>query len=294
MTFKTGNNLSSTLSAQLLSGGTSVTLQTGQGANWAAANGTDYILAVLYNTAGTKREIVKVTNRSGDTLTISRNQETIVSFSPPYQFEVGDFIESRVTKGTLDFLSNIDNLLPSQTGNAGKILKTDGTNSSWVSKRTVATEQNTTSGTSIDFTGIPAGVTRISVLLNAVSTTSGGTVDLLIQLGDSGGVETSGYTSYATYLASGTGTATSTAGFRIAGGHESNNHIGIIDLQLLNSSTNTWVCSGLVSFLQTGINIYVTTTNGVKATSSVLDRIRLTTVSGTATFDSGSMTIIYE
>lgn len=106
MALKTANNLTSALAAQLLSGGTSVTLSAGQGANWAAANGTDYIMAVLYNTAATKREVVKVTNRSTDTLTIARNQETIVNFSPPYQFEIGDFIEARITQGVIDTLSN--------------------------------------------------------------------------------------------------------------------------------------------------------------------------------------------
>jgi len=50
-----------------------------------------------------------------------------------------------------------------------------------------------TSNTSIDFTSIPAGVRRITVMFDAVSTS--GTSNWLIQLGDSGGIENTGYLS---------------------------------------------------------------------------------------------------
>lgn len=54
------------------------------------------------------------------------------------------------------------------------------------------TEQATTSGTQIDFTSIPAGVRRVSFLLNAVSA-AGSAKSLRLRIGPSGGVETSGY-----------------------------------------------------------------------------------------------------
>ena len=53
-----------------------------------------------------------------------------------------------------------------------------------------ATAQNSTSGTSIDFTGIPSGVKRITVMFNGVSTS--GTSILLIQGGTSSGNNPSG------------------------------------------------------------------------------------------------------
>jgi hypothetical protein len=56
------------------------------------------------------------------------------------------------------------------------------------------TEQATTSGTQIDFTSIPAGVRRVSFLLNAVSA-AGAAKSLRLRIGPSGGVETSGYLS---------------------------------------------------------------------------------------------------
>jgi hypothetical protein len=52
----------------------------------------------------------------------------------------------------------------------------------------------TTSGTSVDFSSIPSGVTTIYVGFNGVSL-SGSSNNLLVQLGDSGGVETTGYVS---------------------------------------------------------------------------------------------------
>jgi hypothetical protein len=56
------------------------------------------------------------------------------------------------------------------------------------------TEQATTSGTQIDFTSIPAGVRRVTFLLNAVSA-AGAAKSLRLRIGPSGGVETSGYLS---------------------------------------------------------------------------------------------------
>src|SRR5574341_1141008 len=56
---------------------------------------------------------------------------------------------------------------------------------------TLGTEQVSTSGTSIDFTSIPAWVQKITIEFVGVSTN--GTADMLIQIGDSGGIETTGY-----------------------------------------------------------------------------------------------------
>jgi hypothetical protein len=65
------------------------------------------------------------------------------------------------------------------------------------------TEQATTSGTQIDFTSIPAGVRRVSFLLNAVSA-AGSQKSLRLRIGPSGGVETSGYLSGSQATSNGT------------------------------------------------------------------------------------------
>jgi len=154
---------------------------------------------------------------------------------------------------------------------------------------TRATATTATSGTAIDFTGIPSWVRRITVMLNGVSTN--GTSFMQIQLGDSGGVEASGYfggtggiqgTNACTYLASSTG-------FVIPGSTAGALRAGILSLVNLNT-TNTWVASGT---FDDGAS-FAGLTQGAKILSAALDRIRLTTVNGTDAFDAGEINIIYE
>lgn len=152
------------------------------------------------------------------------------------------------------------------------------------------TSTATTSGTSIDVTGIPSWAKRVSILLNQVSTN--GTSSLMVQLGDSGGIEGGGYRSICVG-AVGSAAETSGSGFVItrtnAAGSDSS---GIVTI--MNQTSNTWVMSSTIG-LYSGVNSGDTyTSGGIKATSTTLDRIRLTTVGGADTFDSGSMNIVWE
>lgn len=149
---------------------------------------------------------------------------------------------------------------------------------------TLGTAVATTSGTAIDFTGIPSGTKRITVMLTEVSTS--GTSPIIIQIGDSGGIETSGYRSASTTDG---GTTTSTAGFSLF----YTNAAGFtwaakIEICLL--SGTTYVASG------TGVLNSTNTSSmcGDKTLSAEIDRIRLTTIGGTETFDAGSVNISYE
>jgi hypothetical protein len=76
---------------------------------------------------------------------------------------------------------------------------------------TSGTAVASTSGTSIDFTSIPSWVKRITVMLNGVSTS--GTSIPLIQLGDSGGIENTGYSAVAGASTSAGVWGASTVGF---------------------------------------------------------------------------------
>jgi hypothetical protein len=153
---------------------------------------------------------------------------------------------------------------------------------------TIATAQASTSGTSIDFTSIPSSVKRITVMFSSVSTS--GTSNLLIQIGDSGGIESTSYTSQCQYITiSG---ATSSAGFVVTASNPAADTLrGLITLCLINPSTNSWVASSSLSGSTTG-NIILG--SGGKSLSSTLDRVRVTTVNGTDTFDAGSINIMYE
>lgn len=152
----------------------------------------------------------------------------------------------------------------------------------------LATQQNSTSGTSIDFTSIPSGTKEITVMLSGVSTS--GTNQLLIQLGDSGGVETSGYvgvtddTSSRTLMSSaGFSDNTSGAGFV---------RRAVCRLNLMDSATNTWIATYDTVFDNSG-SYGARYTRGTKALTATLDRVRITTSGGTDTFDAGTINISY-
>jgi hypothetical protein len=145
-----------------------------------------------------------------------------------------------------------------------------------------------TSGTSIDFTGIPSWVKRITVMFSGVGTN--GTADLLIQLGDSGGVETTGYLGSSSNLGATTlVTSNYTAGFGITSANAANINHGSFVLTFL--ASNTWTMSGLIGRSNATNTI---TTAGSKTLSGTLDRVRITTSNGTDTFDAGSINILYE
>jgi hypothetical protein len=158
---------------------------------------------------------------------------------------------------------------------------------------TSGTAQASTSGTSIDFTGIPSWAKRITVMFSGVSLS--GTSNILIQIG-AGSVQTTGYLSNSNYDTgpSGAGFST-TAGYGIAMAGAAINAIsGLITITLLNSATGTWVESAVLSFDNVAAAGYTIQSAGTKTLSGTLDRVRITTVNGTDTFDAGSINILYE
>ena len=152
-----------------------------------------------------------------------------------------------------------------------------------------ATAQNSTSGTSIDFTSIPSGVKRITVMFNGVSTN--GTSTVQVQIG-SGSVDTTGYTGgHAVVLNSNvTGAASITTGFAWnTAGSASTSIYGTIVLTFV--SGNIWVANGNGWDVQGSRGMILA---AGKTLSGTLDRVRITTVNGTDTFDAGTVNILYE
>lgn len=138
-----------------------------------------------------------------------------------------------------------------------------------------------TSGTSIDFTSIPSWVKRITVMFSGVSTS--GTSAVLVQLGTSGGVVTSGYLGSAN-------SANFTTGFSDGLANASAVRHGTYIITSFGS--NTWCSSVVIG--ASGITP-TNTPGGFSVTlSGTLDRVRITTVNGTDTFDAGSINILYE
>tara|TARA_R110000868_G_scaffold16544_4_gene73948 strand:- start:599 stop:1423 length:825 start_codon:yes stop_codon:yes gene_type:complete len=155
-----------------------------------------------------------------------------------------------------------------------------------VSTITSGTTVASTSGTSIDFTGIPSWVKRIVVIFNGVS--KNGSSNYLIQIG-AGSVTTTGY-AFAGGSTS-TSSQTSTAGFLIFSNTAADILSGNIIISLLGS--NTWVESNVIGMNQSGTG-YGIVGGGTIALGGTLDRVRITSVNGTDTFDLGSINIHYE
>jgi len=151
-----------------------------------------------------------------------------------------------------------------------------------------ATAVASTSGTSIDFTSIPSWVKRVTVMLAGVSTS--GTSNYLVQIG-SGSITSSGYSSQSGLVntAGGASGANSTAGFISHGVDAASTRNGAFLITLL--SGNIYTCFGNLANIGTN---GVIMTAGAVTLSGTLDRVRITTVNGTDTFDLGSINILYE
>ena len=149
----------------------------------------------------------------------------------------------------------------------------------------------TTSGTAIDFIGIPSWARRVTLALRQVSTS--GTSNLRIRIGPVGGVEVSGYLGACAVTATATaGTINSTAGIDLYdGASAASSRNGVITFSLLDAATNTWAISGVIG----QDNQPATSIVGfAKALAGTLSIVRVTTVNGTDTFDAGSVNTLWE
>jgi hypothetical protein len=149
------------------------------------------------------------------------------------------------------------------------------------------TPQNTTSGSAFDFTGIPAGVTEILIAFAGVSMT--GTDSVRVQLGDSGGFETTGYDGGAV-VSEGSILATSAAGvsgFNGPLGNPANALTGFMQL-IRPFGTNQWLSSANL-----GRGAQYALSAQRKTLSDTLTQVRITRAGGSDTFDAGTVNVGY-
>jgi hypothetical protein len=156
---------------------------------------------------------------------------------------------------------------------------------------TSGTAVASTSGTSITFSSIPSWAKRITVMFNGVSTN--GSSDLLVRLGTSGGVVSTGYLGASTLTSTGVSTTNYTTGFGINQASAGTGYLGngVMTICLLSSSSNTWAQSGNFSQPDFARACY---TSGSVALSGVATTVTITTVNGTDAFDAGTINILYE
>jgi hypothetical protein len=153
----------------------------------------------------------------------------------------------------------------------------------------------TASGTDVTFTGIPSTARMIIINTDGLSFTGAGNPDVQLQLGDSGGIETTGYKATAVYLSTNSGEASpGGAGYtdKFVIGYQpdqsSTFHHQII-LTCQDTASNTWNFSNLASAYSAG---YIQCGAGVKSLSDTLTQLKLS-FSGGQSFDAGTINIMY-
>ena len=97
MAVKFSNNASATLASAIVSGSTTIALASGQGALFPTLTGSAFFYTTLVDSSN-NIEIVKVTARTGDSLTVTRAQGGTSARS----FSAGDKCELRVVAGALE------------------------------------------------------------------------------------------------------------------------------------------------------------------------------------------------
>lgn len=174
---------------------------------------------------------------------------------------------------------------------AGTTITALGTGTGSTGTYTVSTSQTVASTTinvvALDFTGIPSWVKRVTVMFQGVS--GSGTSPFQIQLGTSSGIDTA--SSYLGCVSNSASFTNFSTGFLIRSSTGTATETWQGQMVISSLGSNAWAESGLFA-LSSAANIWFTA--GTKSLSGTLDRIRITTVNGTDTFDAGSINIMYE
>jgi hypothetical protein len=125
-------------------------------------------------------------------------------------------------------------------------------------------------------------------MFSGVSTS--GTSNLVVRAGTSGGIDSTNYTSNrGTINNTSVFATTTTTGFDVAS-FASAAILNKGNVILNNITGNVWVSSGCIS----DSGAQTASSAGTVSLAGVLDRVRITTVNGTDTFDAGSINILYE
>jgi hypothetical protein len=181
------------------------------------------------------------------------------------------------------------------TGSSGQVLTSAGagappTFAALSAGWTLVSAVDVSGGSDAAFTSLPAAIKQIVIMFNNVSLNS--SVNILVTIGDSGGLETSGYLATSQGFDSGSAVvgASATASYIIKA--DTANSLGVqgaMTLSLQNSGTFSWASTH---------NLMHTTTKtmfgaGFKSLSAELTQLKVEP-SGSGVFDSGSISIMYQ
>ena len=165
-------------------------------------------------------------------------------------------------------------------------------NGAWVTPATSgftqATEQATTSGGDVTFSSIPAGVKMIVISFMGFSEANG--YDLFVQLGDSGGIETSGYLGDNSNIYSATaatsGSTTDSMQVNIMAAADVSHGTMILTL---GDAQNTWTQMHVLASSQANKVFWGA---AAKTLSGELTQLKIGAAAGT--MDAGSVNIMYQ
>lgn len=193
-----------------------------------------------------------------------------------------------VTKTSTDTLTNKTLTSPTITSPTITGASMSSMSSSVLTAMTLASP---TSGTTLDFTGIPSWVKRVNVIFTGLKYSA--SCDPMIQLGYGATTyQASGYLGMVGDYASGSNSYTTGIGMVNTSSYTTSNAIhGRVELFLINPASNIWVANvgcGLSGSGQGGAGAFSVTLSGT------LTAIRVTSVAGTATFTTGSVNVFYE
>jgi len=151
----------------------------------------------------------------------------------------------------------------------------------------------TTSGTSVEFTGIPSAATRLTLLFAEVS--ASGTDNFKVQLGHSGAYYTSNYNSTGGWLGESEGYSEIglTDGFAVhnVSGDSSSLNLRMTFTKLNNTATGT---SWIQDHQGGNANVNLRSGGGIlTSVSTAVDRLKVI-FTGSNTFDAGSMNLTWE
>ena len=136
MSVKFSNNGHSTLASSLSSSATSITVASGHGARFPSLTGSEYFYATLIDSSN-NLEIVKVTARSSDVLTVTRAQESTTARA----YAIGDRVELRVTAQGL-----VDIGTPTADSIINSMIATNAVNSDSIAANAVTASELNISG----------------------------------------------------------------------------------------------------------------------------------------------------